>query len=184
MSRIPAVNPSTITAGKVRELLAGVQKSLGAVPNLYRVVAQSPAALEGVLGLTGALARGRLGARLREQIALTVAQANGCDYCLSAHTALGKGLRLSDAELASARQGRASDPRDEAALRFAERVVERRGRVSDADLAEVRRAGYDDGQIVELVANAVLNVFTNYLNQVAGTEIDFPVVRAGEAKAA
>jgi uncharacterized peroxidase-related enzyme len=183
MSRIPPVDP-TITAGKVRELLAGVQKSLGATPNLYRVVAQSPAALEGVLGLTGALARGRLGARLREQIALAVAEANGCDYCLSAHTALGKGLKLSDAELTLARQGRASDPRDEAALRFAERVVERRGRVGDADLAELRGAGFDDGRVVEIVANVVVNVFTNYLNQVAGTEIDFPAVRAGESKAA
>ncbi len=183
MSRIPPVDPTT-TAGKARELLAGVQKSLGATPNLYRVVAQSPVALEGVLGLTGALARGRLGPRLREQIALTVAEANACDYCLSAHTALGRGLKLSDAELALARQGRASDPRDEAALRFAARVIERRGRVDDADLAEVRRAGFDDGQIVEIVANTVLNVFTNYLNQVAETEIDFPIVRASAPKAA
>ena len=183
MSRIPAVDPST-TAGKTRELLAGVEKSLGAIPNLYRVVAQSPAALEGVLGLTEALARGRLGSRLREQLALTVAEANACDYCLSAHTALGKGLKLSDAELALARQGRASDPRAGAALRFAARVIERRGRIDDADLAEVRRAGFDDGQVVEIVANAVVNVFTNYLNQVAETDIDFPIVRAGVPKAA
>ncbi len=183
MSRIPAVDP-TSTEGKVHELLSGVKQSLGAIPNLYRVVAQSPAALEGVLGLTGALARGRLGPRLREQIALTVAEANACDYCLSAHTALGKGLHLSDAELTLARQGRASGPRDAAALRFAARVIERRGGVDDADLEEVRRAGFDDGQVVELVANAVLNVFTNYLNQVANTDIDFPVVRAGEARAA
>lgn len=155
--------------------------------NLARIRSRRPArtyasTCEGVLGLSGALARGRLGARLREQIALAVSQANGCDYCLSAHSALGKGLHLSDAALALARRGRASDPRDEAALRFAKRVVEWRGQVSDADLGEVRRAGYDDGQIVELVANAVLNVFTNYLNQVAETEIDFPVVRAGEAR--
>jgi uncharacterized peroxidase-related enzyme len=183
MSRIPAVDPTT-TEAKARELLAGVQKSLGATPNLYRVVAQSPSALEGVLGLTGALARGRLRAPLREQIALAVAEANGCDYCLSAHTALGRVVRLSDPDLALARQGRASVPRDEAALRFALRVVERRGRVDDADLAEVRRAGFDDGEIVEIVANVVLNVFTNYLNQVAETEVDFPIVRAGAAKAA
>jgi uncharacterized peroxidase-related enzyme len=181
--RIPPVDPAT-AAGKVRELFAGVQRSLGAVPNLYRVIAQSPAALEGVLGLTAALARGRLGARLREQIALTVAEANACDYCLSAHSALGRGLKLSDEELALARQGRAPGPRDAAALRFAARVLERRGRVDDADLAEVRRAGFDDAQVVEIVAEAVLNVFTNYLNQVAETDIDFPVVRAGAAKAA
>jgi uncharacterized peroxidase-related enzyme len=183
MSRIPPVDP-TRTADKARKLLAGVEKTLGAIPNLYRVVAQSPSALEGVLGLTGALTRGRLGPRLREQIALAVAEANACDYCLSAHTALGRGLQLSDAELALARQGRASDPRDDAALRFAQRVIERRGRIDDADLAEVRGAGFDDGQVVEIVANTVLNVFTNYLNQVAGTEIDFPIVRASAAKAA
>jgi uncharacterized peroxidase-related enzyme len=183
MSRIPPVDP-TKTAGKTRELLASVQKALGLTPNLYRVVAQSPAALEGVLGLTGALARGGLGPRLREQIALAVAEANACEYCLSAHTALGKGLRLSDAELGLARQGRAPDPRDEAALRFAARVLERRGRIDDADLAEVRRAGFDDGQVVEIVANTVLNVFTNYVNQVAGTDIDFPVVRVAAEKAA
>lgn len=183
MSRIPPVDPAA-TPAKARELLAGVQKSLGMVPNLYRVVAQSPAALEGVLGLTEALARGRLGAQLREQIALTVAQANACDYCLSAHSALGKGLRLSDGELALARQGRASDPRNEAALRFAAAVLEQRGRIDDGALADVRRAGFDDGQIVEIVASAALNVFTNYLNQVALTEIDFPIVSAGPAKAA
>jgi uncharacterized peroxidase-related enzyme len=183
MSRIPPVDP-TITEGKVRELLAGVQQSLGATPNLYRVIAQSPAALEGVLALTGALARGRLRPRLREQLALAVAEADGCDYCLSAHTALGRGLKLSDAELALARQADASDARDAAALRFVARVIERRGRVDDAELAEVRRAGFDDGQVVELVANAALNVFTNYLNEVARTDIDFPVVRAGQAKAA
>lgn len=183
MSRIPAVDPQA-AAGNAPKLLSGVQKGLGMIPNLYRVVAQSPAALDGVLALTGALARGRIGARLREQIALAVAEANGCEYCLSAHTALGKGLSLSDAELALARQGRASDPRDEAALRFAALVVERRGRVDDAGLAEVRRAGFDDGQVVEIIANVVLNVFTNYLNLIAGTDIDFPVVRAGPAKAA
>jgi uncharacterized peroxidase-related enzyme len=183
MSRIAPVDPAT-TSGKTHDLLAGVRKSLGAIPNLYRVIAQSPASLEGVLSLTGALARGRLGPRLREQIALTVAEENGCDYCLSAHTALGRGLQISDAELASARLGRASDPRDDAALRFVQRVMERRGRVGDADLEEVRRAGFDDEQVVELVANAVLNVFTNYLNQVAETEIDFPVVRASAVKAA
>jgi uncharacterized peroxidase-related enzyme len=183
MSRIPAVDPST-TTGKAKDLLEAVHQSLGIIPNLYRVIAQSPAALEGALGLVGGLGHGKLGARLREQIAIAVAEVNGCDYCLSAHTAIGKGLKLSDAELALAREGRASSPRDEAALRFARRVVERRGRIDDADLADVRRAGFDDGQIVELVANTVLNVFTNYLNHVADTDIDFPVVRSGAAKAA
>lgn len=183
MSRISPVDPAT-AEGKLRDLFAGIQKGLGAVPNLYRVIARSPVALEGALALAGALARGRIRPRLREQIAIAVAQENACDYCLSAHTALGRGLRVSDADLALAREGRASDPQDDAALRFVQRVVERRGRVDDADLEAVRRAGFDDGQVVELVANTVLNVFTNYLNQVADTEIDFPVVRASAARAA
>lgn len=182
MSRISAVEPPT--AGEARALLDGVQQSLGLTPNLYRVVAHSPAALAGVLDLTRALAGGRLGARLREQIALAVAQANACDYCLSAHTALGKGVKLSDLEMALAREGRASDPRANAALRFATAVVERRGAIDDSDLAEVRRAGLDDAQIVEIVANIALNVFTNYVNKVANTEIDFPVVRADAPRAA
>lgn len=183
MSRIIPVEPAA-AEGKLGELFAGIQKSLGAVPNLYRVLARSPVTLEGALALAGALARGRLRARLREQIAITVAQENACDYCLSAHTALGRGLHVSDADLALARDGRSSDPQETAALRFVQRVVERRGRIDDADLAEVRRAGFDDGQVVELVATAALNVFTNYLNHVAETEIDFPVVRTSAAKAA
>ncbi len=183
MSRITPVDPAA-AEGKLRDLFAGIQQSLGAIPNLYRVIARSPAALEGALALAGSLGRGRLRPRLREQIAIAVAQENACDYCLSAHTALGKGLKVPDADLALAREGRASDPKDEAALRFVQRVVERRGRVDDADLAEVRRAGFDDAQVVELVAHAALNVFTNYLNHVAETEIDFPVVRATVSKAA
>ncbi len=183
MSRIPPVDPA-VAEGKLRELFAAIEQSLGAVPNLYRVIARSPATLEGALAHAGALARGRLRPRLREQIAIAVAQENGCDYCLSAHTALGRGLRVPDADLVLARQARASDPRDDAALRFVQRVVERRGRVDDADLEQVRSAGFDDGQIVELVANTALSVFTNYLNQVAETEIDFPVVRANAPKAA
>lgn len=182
MPRIPAVDPAT--TGKARALLDGVQQSLGVTPNLYRTVAQSPAALEGVLGLTKALAAGRLGARVREQLALAVAQANACDYCLSAHTTLGKGVKLSDEELALAREGRSSDPRADAALRFAAVVLARRGSIDDADIAEARRAGLDDGQLVEIVAHVALNVFTNYFNKVADTEIDFPVVRADEARAA
>ena len=154
----PPVDPTT-AEGKLRDLFAGIQKGLGAVLNLYRVIARSPVALEGALALAGALARGRIRPRLREQIAIAVAQENACDYCLSAHTALGRGLRVSDADLTLAREGRASDPQDDAALRFVRRVV-------------------------ELVANTVLNVFTNYLNQVAETEIDFPVVRASTARAA
>ncbi len=173
MSRIPGV-PFESTQGRTREALVGVQRMLGGTPNLFRVAAQSPAALEALVGLFGATARGGLGAQERESLALTVAQSNGCDYCLSAHTALGRQAGLSDAQLVAAR--RAQSP--EALLRFARLVTEERGRVSDSALAEARRAGATDADLVEVVANVALNVFTNYLNLVAATEIDFPVVRA------
>jgi AhpD family alkylhydroperoxidase len=119
-----------------------------------------------------------------EAIALAVAQANSCDYCLSAHTALGKRAGLSDAEVASARQGRASDPKTAAIVRFARLLVENRGHATDSELAQLHQAGVTEGEIIEIVANTVLNIFTNYLNHVAGTDIDFPVMRADVAAVA
>jgi uncharacterized peroxidase-related enzyme len=176
MSRIQAIDPEQ-TAGKVQDLLAGVHRSLGVTPNLYRVTAQSPAALESMLGLTGSLAKGRLGARIRESIALAVAEVDQCDYCLSAHAALGKGAGLNDDDIDVAREGRATDPRTAAMLRFAQLVTLKRGQIAETDLAEVRRSGVADGEILEIVAHVALNVFTNYVNLVAETEIDFPVLR-------
>jgi uncharacterized peroxidase-related enzyme len=176
MSRIQAIDPAQ-TQGKVQDLLAGVHKSLGVTPNLYRVTAQSPAALEAMLGLTGVLARGRLGARIRESIALAVAEVDQCDYCLSAHAALGKGAGLNDDDIASAREGRATEPRTAAMLRFAQLVTLKRGQIAETDLAELRRSGVGDGEILEIVAHVALNVFTNYVNLVAKTEIDFPALR-------
>lgn len=158
-------------------LLEAVHKQLGVVPNLFRVVANSPAGLEGFLGLNGALAKGRIDARTRERIALVVAEANGCDYCLSAHTYLGKNLaKLEDAEIAANRDGGSSDAKAGAAVRFALQVVRARGHVSDADLQAVKAAGYDDAQVVEIVLHVALNTLTNYVNEVAKTVIDFPVV--------
>src|ERR1700716_2210900 len=125
MSRIQPVDPAA-AKGKAKDLLDAVQKALGVTPNLFRVAAQSPAALEGLVGLNGALAQGVLGAKLREQIALGVAERNGCDYCLSAHSLLGKGAGLGDADIAQARNGRAADPKTDAALHFAAGIVERR----------------------------------------------------------
>ncbi len=162
-------------------LLDAVEKQLGSVPNLFRLLALSPAALEGFLGLNGALGRA-LDGRTRERIALAVAQSNGCDYCLSAHSYLGTNLaKLDAAEIARNRAGASSDPKAEAALRFALRVVETRGRVSNDDLAELRRAGFSEAQLVEIIGLVAVNVFTNYLNNVAETDIDFPVVLAADA---
>lgn len=180
MSRIAI--PSRAEAPEAAQpLLDAVDKQLGSVPNLFRLLAQSPAALEGFLGLNAALGR-TLNSRLRESVALAVAQNNGCDYCLSAHSYLGANLaKLDVAEIARNRAGASSDPRSDAALRFALRIVETRGRVSDAELAEIRNAGFSEAQLVEIVGLVAVNVFTNYLNNLAETDIDFPVVLAAEA---
>ncbi|MCZ4253931.1 carboxymuconolactone decarboxylase family protein [Sulfitobacter sp. G21635-S1] len=180
MSRITF--PATIAAAPEasQPLLQAVEKQLGSVPNLFRLASVSPTALQGYLGLSGALAKGRLPAATRERVALAVAQANGCNYCLSAHSYLGKNLaKLDDAEIAANRAGRSTDAKADAAVQFAVKVLNARGRVATEDLREVRDAGYDDGQIIEIVQHVALNIWTNYLNELAQTEIDFPVVDAG-----
>lgn len=182
MSRIAI--PASIDAAPEasRPLLAAVEKQLGTVPNLFRLAAVSPAALEGYLGLSGALGKGRLPAATRERIALAVAEFNRCGYCLSAHTYLGTNLaKLSAEEIARNRAGGSSDAKADAAVRFAVKVAEARGRVSDEDLTGVRAAGYEDAQIIEIVQHVALNIWTNYLNEMARTEIDFPVVTPGVA---
>lgn len=179
MSRLST--PASIDAAPApaRPHLEAVKKQIGSVPNLFRLVANSPAALEGYLGMSSALAKGSLLAPTRERIALAVAQINGCGYCLSAHTYMGKNLaKLSDAEIAANRHGGSLDPRADAAVRFAAKVVRERGHVTDVDVQAVRMAGYDDAQIVEIVQHVALNTWTNYINSVAQTEIDFPVARA------
>ena len=177
MSRIPPVDRNT-TNDSVRRNFEAVQKQLGTVPNMMRTMAQSPAVLEAYLGFGASLRRGRLPVLLQEQIALTIAESNSCDYCLSAHTALGRGAGLSDEQLAASREARAADPKTADALHFARAIVERRGDVRDQDLASVRAAGYNDGEIAEIIAHVALNVFTNYFNRAARTEIDFPLVAA------
>jgi uncharacterized peroxidase-related enzyme len=162
-------------------LLDAVQKQLGVVPNLFRLVALSPAVLQGYLGFSGALAK-TLDLRTRERIALAVAQINGCDYCLSAHTYLGLNLaRIDAAEIALNRQGASSDAKANAAVGFAAKVVQSRGQVHDSDLRAVRDVGYSDAEIVEIVAVVAENMFTNFINNVAKTDIDFPVVRSAQA---
>jgi len=182
MSRIPV--PATVAEAPAaaQPLLEAVKKQLGVVPNSFRLFANSPAALEGYLGLSGALGKGTLPTATRQRIALTVAEINGCDYCLSAHTYLGKNVaKLDDAEMIANRNGASSDPKAAAAVRFAAKVVRERGHVSDDDVRAVRLAGYDDAQVIEIVLHVALNTWTNYMNTVARTEIDFPVVTAGKA---
>jgi uncharacterized peroxidase-related enzyme len=182
MSRINI--PATIDTAPAatQPLLDGVKAKLGSVPNLFRLLAVSPAALEGYLGLSGALGKGSLDARTRERIALAVAEFNGCGYCTSAHAFIGKNMAgLTDAEIASNRNGSSTDARAAAAVKFAVRVVETRGQVSDADVAAIRLAGYSDAELVEIVLLVALNTLTNYVNEVAGTAIDFPAVKARDA---
>ena len=177
MSRIPTHASIDTAPAAAKPLLEAVNKQLGFVPNLFRVVANSPAALEGYLGMSGALAKGKLPAQTRERVALAVAQINGCNYCLSAHSEMGKSFaKLSEAEIAANRHGGSLDPKADAAVRFAAKVARERGHVSDADVQAVRMAGYDDAQIVEIVQHVALNTWTNYINEVAQTDIDFPVV--------
>lgn len=179
MSRIAI--PASIAAAPAasQPLLEAVKKQLGVVPNLFRLVANSPVALEGYLSMSGALGKGELSAPTRERIALAVAEINGCNYCLSAHTYLGKNLaKLDDAEIAANRSGASNDIKADAAVRFAAKVTQQRGKVSSEDVAAVKAAGYSEAQIIEIVQHVALNTWTNYINEVAGTEIDFPVVQA------
>jgi uncharacterized peroxidase-related enzyme len=182
MSRLPT--PASIEASPAasQPLLQAVKKQLGVVPNLFRLVGNSPAALEGYLGLNGALAKGALEAPTRERIALAVAEVNGCDYCLSAHSYLGTNLaKLSEPEISANRDGGSTDPKADAAVRFAVKLVNARGHVSEADVQAVKQAGYTDAQVIEIVLHVALNTLTNYVNEMAKTEIDFPVVTAKAA---
>jgi uncharacterized peroxidase-related enzyme len=180
MSRLPIPARDDAPAAS-QPLLDAVGQQLGVIPNLFRLVGLSPAALEGYLGLNGALGKA-LDVKTRERIALTVAQVNGCDYCLSAHSYLGANMaKLDAAELTANRHGRSNDAKADAALRFAKTVAETRGQVSAGDIEAVKVAGYTDAQVVEIVLLVALNFLTNLINNVADTDIDFPVVSAKAA---
>jgi uncharacterized peroxidase-related enzyme len=175
MSRLKAIEPNSVS-GKTKELFNAVQGSLGMVPNMTKVMANSPAVLEGYLGLSGALGKGFLDVQIREQIALVTAQANHCDYCLSAHTAIGKLVGLNEQQIVGSRKGHGSTDRATAALTFATQVLDGKGQVSDENLQAVRNAGFSDGEVAEIFANVALNVLTNYFNIAAAVDIDFPKV--------
>ena len=173
MSRIIALDPVTAT-GKTAELFTAVKSKLGVVPNLMRTFGHSPAALEAYLGFKATLGTGILSAKVREQIALTVAEINACDYCLAAHSLMGKGAGLTGDAIFAARRAESDDRKVEALLKFTAVVVEWRGMVSDDALAAVREAGISDAEIIETVAHVALNILTNYTNHVAQPVVDFP----------
>ncbi|HCW07814.1 MAG TPA: peroxidase [Cytophagales bacterium] len=181
MQKINALDPAT-TTGKSKDLFKAIQGKLGMVPNMMRTMGNSPAVLNGYLSFSGALASSSVGAKLGELIALTVANANICDYCNAAHTFIGEKLVGIDATtLELAKEGRSDDAKTQSALTFAKTLVTKKGKVSDADINAVKNAGYDDAAIAEIIAHVALNIFTNYFNNTANTTVDFPKTRLATA---
>jgi uncharacterized peroxidase-related enzyme len=180
MARLKALSPDQAT-GKTKELFTAIEGKLGMVPNMMRTLGNSSAALEAYLNLSGALGGGSLGAKTGELIALAVAESNSCDYCLSAHTYIGANLVKIDADtLLAARDGNAIDTKTDAILKFSKTLVAKKGLVNDADVDAIKAAGVSEGEIGEVVGHVALNILTNYFNNTAHTDIDFPVVSAGK----
>ncbi len=175
-ARLKPVNPETAT-GETKAALDAIQQKMGRIPNIFLLMANSPAAVNAYLAFSDALSKGFLDAQMRERIAIAIAETHGCEYCLSAHVAIGKSVGLSEDELNKARQQQSSNAKADAAMSFVRDVLVRKGEIIDADLEEARVAGLTDGEITELIANVALNVFTNYFNLVAKTENDFPRVK-------
>ncbi|WP_018998465.1 carboxymuconolactone decarboxylase family protein [Hirschia maritima] len=179
MSRIPTPPTIADTPAASQDILNAVNAQLGTVPNLFRITATSPAALEGYVGLNTALSKGNLNPATRERIALAIAQINGCDYCLAAHTYLGTNVaKLTSAEIEANRRGTSTDVKANAAVRFAVELAKERGHVSELAVKNVKDAGFTDGEIVEIIAHVALNTLTNYVNSALDTEVDFPAVSA------
>jgi uncharacterized peroxidase-related enzyme len=180
MSRVQLIDSSNTTANR-QALLEQVHKAFGATPNMFKAVANSPAALKSMWGSFGALGAGVLGAKLGEQIAVAIADKNRCEYCLAAHTVLGKGAGATAEEMSAAQAGQSADPKTAAALTFALKVVSNRAQVNNEDVAQLRSAGFDDEHIVEILAHVALNIFTNYVNVAFDVPVDFPKVALNAA---
>lgn len=177
MSRIPT--PATIldTPEAAQSTLRSVEKKFGIVPNLFRLIANSPAALEGYLAMSNALGVGDIKPAVAERISLAVAEVNGCDYCLSAHTYIAKNLaKLDDIEITANRSGVSADPKLSATVKFAAEIARERGHISGATFQAAKDAGWSDSELVEIVQHVALNFWTNFVNNVFKTVIDFPVV--------
>lgn len=180
MARIAVIDPESAT-GEAKKLLDGVQAGLGAVPNFIRALANSPAALNAFLGIHTIAGAGFLDPKTRERIALAVAEQNACQYCVSAHTAIGRKAGLDTQEMLANRVGRSSDSKAEAALAFAHALVEHAGQVSKAEFDAVRAAGHSDGEIIEIITHVAMNIFTNLLGKATQIEIDFPQIELNKA---
>lgn len=180
MARVAVIDPQTAT-GEAKQMLDAVQSGLGMVPNFIRALANSPAALRAFLGIHEIASTGYLDLKTRERIALSVAEQNACQYCVSAHTAIGRKVGLDNEEMLANRMGHSSDARAEAALTFARALVEHTGQVSKAEFDAVRAAGHSDGEIVEIITHVAMNIFTNLIGKATQVEIDFPKVEFNKA---
>jgi uncharacterized peroxidase-related enzyme len=180
MTHVNLIDPATAGAA-VKPTLDQIKGAFGVVPNMFKAVANSPAALQSMWGSFGALGGGTIGAKLGEQIAVAVADRNACNYCLVAHTVLGQKAGASAAEMTAAQRGQSSDPKTALALAFALKVVENRAQVSAEDVKALRAAGFDDSAIVEILAHVALNLFTNYVNVAFDVPVDFPAVKLTRA---
>lgn len=176
MSRIEMVNPQD-TSGEKKDILSQIQKAFGVTPNMFKTIGNSTAALKMMWASFGALGAGKIGTKLGEQIAVAVANENRCEYCLAAHTALGKGAGLSAETMAQAQAGKSSDPKTQAALTFAVKLVKERAHISPVDVETLRKAGFTNDEIAEILAHVALNIFTNYTNVAFDVPVDFPKVQ-------
>ena len=166
MTRIDSIDPQHAT-GRTKDLLEATNQQLGRIPNLYRSMAHSPAALEGYLAFRSALGRGILSLQTRERIALLTATINDCGYCVSAHTFRGAKVGITEAELAATQRAYSDDPKEEAALQLVDSLIKHHGLVSDVEFAKAKSHGWADEEIGEMVAHVALNIFSNYFNHVA-----------------
>ncbi len=183
MTRLNSVNPDT-AEGRAKDLFDAAKKKMAGVPNILRVMANQPAVLDMYFKINEALSGGSFDAPTREAVALATAGENSCEYCAAAHTAISKGLKVDAAEIKRRIEGQSEDSRVRAILDLAKRIIETKGFVSDEDLENARKAGLSDGDIMETVGNVALNFFTNYVNHVADTDIDFPKVELKNSNAA
>ena len=182
---MPRIQPNSNPAPEAQAQLDGLKAKLGSVPNIFQTFSHSPAVLDFYIQGSGALGNTSIDAALRESIALTVAGLNGCDYCASAHTVMGKGAGLDDDEAGQNLKAQSTDAKNQAALDFAALLVQNRGNVNDNDVQAVKDAGFSEGEVLEIVAVVAFNIFTNYFNHVADTDVDFPLVSTSDiAKAA
>ncbi len=176
MSRIALLTPA-VAQGEAAALLEKIHGAFGATPNMFRAVANSPAALASMWAGFGALGGGTLGAKLGEQIAVAIADQNDCAYCLAAHTALGRKAGATSEEMSAAQIGRSDDPKTAAALRFVTTVVRQRAKIQAADVDALRAVGFAEADIMEIMAHIALNLFTNYVNVAFDVPVDFPIVK-------